>query len=161
MLATTLSVALSIFIIKLHYQPPLPLPPEWLRTFVFGYLARFVRMDHGKRLSSLVAKKPPVCIALPEETDEHCPNSPNTTSTTTMPNNEHFELLNDARRRKSRCLRSPTSDAASTAGEVDEPNEWKLIAQVLDRLFFITFLIILLVPTSIILGFVRLLKPKL
>jgi len=39
--------------------------------------------------------------------------------------------------------------------------EWTRVAEVLDRLFFFIFMVLLLVPTVTILGFVRLFKPEL
>jgi len=39
--------------------------------------------------------------------------------------------------------------------------EWKKVAEVLDRLFFFLFLALLIIPTTTILGIVRLFKPDL
>jgi len=39
--------------------------------------------------------------------------------------------------------------------------EWTRVAEVLDRFFFFVFMVLLLVPTVTILGFVRLFKPEL
>jgi hypothetical protein len=40
-------------------------------------------------------------------------------------------------------------------------DEWKKVAEVLDRLFFFLFLALLVIPTTTILGVVRLFKPDL
>ena len=50
------------------------------------------------------------------------------------------------------------------AGHVQKPpviNEWRKMAEVLDRFFFWMFLVFLIVPTSSILGIVRMFKPVL
>ena len=66
-------------------------------------------------------------------------------------------------------LRSPTIDSkymneATPLNDMDAPeikNEWKMMAEVMDRFFFLLFLFFLIVPTATILGIVRLFKPEL
>ena len=53
------------------------------------------------------------------------------------------------------------SDAALHASHPILINEWKHMAEILDRFFFWLFLFFLIIPTTTILGFVRLFKPAL
>lgn len=72
----------------------------------------------------------------------------------------------------SNTLRSPsTADPKYSYAQEDTPlgdfglpevkNEWKQMAEVMDRFFFFLFLFFLIVPTATILGIVRLFKPAL
>ena len=68
-----------------------------------------------------------------------------------------------------RSMRSPTIESKYTQedmplNEDDAPeakNEWKQMAEIMDRFFFLLFLFFLIVPTATILGIVRLFKPEL
>ena len=60
---------------------------------------------------------------------------------------------------RSNTLHSITSNVP--AHKVLKMNEWKKLADILDRFLFYMFLVLLIVPTAIILGVVRLFKPEL
>lgn len=64
------------------------------------------------------------------------------------------------------CDRISARCAAASDEELRIPrrrqrDEWKKVAEVLDRLFFFLFLALLVIPTTTILGVVRLFKPDL
>lgn len=73
------------------------------------------------------------------------------------------------RHEHSSSVRSPTieykySNEDTLLNDTDAPdvkNEWKQMAEVMDRFFFFLFLFFLIVPTATILGIVRLFKPEL
>ena len=60
---------------------------------------------------------------------------------------------------RSNTLYSVTSDAHHPRG--GKMNEWKKLADILDRFLFYMFLMFLIIPTATILGIVRLFKPEL
>ena len=53
------------------------------------------------------------------------------------------------------------SDRYVHQGGLEHVNEWHCMAEILDRVFLVVFIIGIVVPTSIILGFIRLFKPEL
>ena len=69
----------------------------------------------------------------------------------------------------SSSVRSPTIESKYTTEDTplngleipEVKNEWKQMAEVMDRFFFLLFLFFLIVPTATILGIVRLFKPEL
>ena len=172
-----MSVAFSVLVVKLHFKTMETRPPYWVRVFVFKYLARAVCLDYRGRMSRLVMssrRKPPRRDATWSETaTEEIRSQTNSHGTLTPDGPENFELLHQRRRMTSdsaaglepagnSSLASPYHGADSEDG-LDKPvlNEWKKMAEVLDRFFFYLFLTFLIVPTATILGLVRLFKPSL
>ncbi len=57
---------------------------------------------------------------------------------------------------------TPVQEVVPNQKEPDlEINEWRQMAEVVDRFFFFMFVVFLIIPTSTILGIVRLFKPEL
>jgi hypothetical protein len=67
----------------------------------------------------------------------------------------------DCDRISSRCAAASDEELAMRLPRKRQRNEWKKVAEVLDRLFFFLFLALLVIPTTTILGVVRLFKPDL
>ncbi len=84
-------------------------------------------------------------------------------------NNVEHDSRCAALHRHSNTVRSPSGDLKcvpeemplSDLGPLEVKNEWKQMAEVMDRFFFFLFLFFLIVPTATILGIVRLFKPEL
>ena len=188
MMVTTLSVAFSVLVIKLHYKSEDVRPPQWLRVLVFRYVARAVCLDQEGRLARHLAG-----VRRPRRDNTWCETI--TTEDIKSQNSmvspdggqENYELLHQRRRMLSidennhdvhepdlpnscqtpmsdqRGLRLPDLQPAydpHVSGDRPVGNEWKKIAEVLDRFFFYLFLIFIIVPTTAILGGVRLFKPS-
>ena len=182
MMITTLSVTCSVIVIKLHYKSTETRPPQWLRVVMFNYLSRVVWMNHNNQLSRLTKLSHRKRDTTWSETaTEEIRSQTNSHGTVTPDGAENFELLHQRRRpaegennvdcrgHANHSVRAqaqahelqPLEDSADVAKGIVVVNEWKKIAEVLDRVFFYLFVIGLIVPTATILGFVRLFKPPL
>ena len=181
MMATTLSVAFSVMVVKIHFKSPQHQPPQWLRIMVFGYLAKLVRISSHNGVTSPKRRNVQRDLTWSETATEELKsqNSHNTLSADAM--QENYELMVQSRRRfvteesnyditscttaQSRAhaqeVNSVEVSATSHMARAREWNEWKQIAEVLDRFFFYLFLVFLIVPTVAILGLMRLFKPEL
>ena len=223
MMVTTLSVALSVLVVKVHFNSPEHPPPQWVRAIAFGCMARITCMSshvhwyrhygnptaRRKRKEALTAvgnirRDVTWSEAATESIKLSRSNSP---GGFTPEGTENIELLHQRRRVQdydndrdggaggvsvrrnstNHCCRHsaqhhthsvvpsdghPVSNLAGLQSRAITPgnkpiqlvpaeNEWRKIAEILDRFFFWLFLVCLIVPTTCILGLVRLFKPAL
>ena len=203
MMVTTLSVAVSVLVIKFHYKSPDYPPPQWARVLVFHYLARLVCMDSHGTLRTLLEKNPSKPrrdvtsltwsgtmtdelsresrdIMSPDGCEQYelmqsnrnlhtGPGYPNIRRNVRESSLNSMDPMDNHPRRKHNgiytrarlSLNEYTDDEQDALEKAKEVNEWKKIAEVLDRVFFYLFLMFLIVPTTTILGVVRLFKPEL
>lgn len=175
MMVTTLSVAFSVLIVKLHYKSEDVRPPQWLRVFVFRYLARAVCLDQDGRLARhLSGVRRPRREATWSETITTEDIKSQNSAVSPDGGHENYELLHQRRRVLSLDENQDGNSLPPSFSEphglhalqryepcLDRPvgNEWKKIAEILDRFFFYLFLVFIIVPTSAILGGMRLFKP--
>lgn len=182
MLATTMSVAFSVMVVNVHFKSPEHRPPQWLRRFIFGYLAKFVCFALHKNILKSSPKRRRVQRDMTgtwSEASSKDLKSQNSHATLTPDPQENYELMIQSR---SKILTDDSNYDVSSAASIQTRtiaqevhhvdltpngyysphfNEWKQIAEVLDRFFFYLFLFFLIVPTFAILGVVRLFKPDL
>jgi hypothetical protein len=174
MLVTTLSVAFSVIVVKIHFKSPEHRPPMWLRKFIYGYLSKLVCISIHKSLKPKPRVKRDTTWSETLTDDLRSQNSHSAALTPDPPApTENYELMAHAHIRRKIINDDPSFDVTSAgslgtripAQEVHvhsaSPNEWRQIAEVLDRFFFYSFLFFLIVPTCAILGLVRLFKPEL
>lgn len=185
MMVTTCAVALSVLVIKIHFMTPEYKPPGWLRFLAFRMLARLLCMSYHRKMydASLKKRQRDMTWETAGTDDLKSQNS-----TLTPDGIENFELLHARRRVTSSetdaaanadCNETVTSSSLhvhhpgaramhSHGNDVHHPcdnpfgvhyNEWKRIAEIIDRFFFWLFLTCIILPTASILGFVRLFKP--
>ena len=175
MMATTIAVALSVVVIKLNYKSPETRPPRWVRYIILNCMSKLVgigtsnRKYHKKSGNDCNKVYHSRKTSWRESLDEKNHHS-NRSVSFSAPEDVEVELLNNTitnvmDNTHMDSTRSPSMRSRKvTLAEIEDippRNEWKEMADILDRFFFWLFLIGLIVPTASILGFVRLFKPKL
>lgn len=151
MMANTIAVAMAVLVIRMHFRSADHAPPSWLRTLILVYIARLIgwplECEPETAVKKIKKKKKDSDQIVWTETIES-----SLTLRASNHNNEserpveHLELLTPAH--------SSTSN-----GKVK--NDWKLMAEIMDKFFFYLFLFFLIAPTVVILVVVKLFKPQL
>lgn len=198
MMITTLAVAFSVLVIKLHFKSTEHPPPQWLRVLAFKHLARMTCLDSRGNFRALL--KPRVPTYLPREktatsilsdhimtpsvdsvlaqpstnmemrrrggVEDHddvfmTSNSLEIGETLPEPARCRLESLYPGRYSRTESFMCANCKTCQWRLATPRANEWQKIAEVLDRLFFFFFCLAILIPTSFILGVVRLFKPEL
>ena len=178
MIMTVLSVAMSVLVLRLFYRGFENPPPRWLKWLLFSVISKMIGMKIKVR--ECCESKPYAKI----HRNSHDIGKNKVGSTVDYSNHKN----NSNRERNSstgrKCIETNADESengypvcqhhlagvgdtnceASLCGsyQCDHAEEdWKLVATVVDRFFFWFFLVCTIIPTSIILGVVRLFKPQL
>ena len=101
MMATTLSVAFSVMVVKIHFKSPENRPPQWLRIVVFRYLAKLVCISNYKSTLKHSPKRRRVQrdITWSDTCAEEIKSQTNSHGTISPDVHENYELTSQSRRR--------------------------------------------------------------
>ncbi|ELT93061.1 hypothetical protein CAPTEDRAFT_146658, partial [Capitella teleta] len=125
MAITTLSMVLTVFVLNLHYVSGERPVPRWIRRLVLHYIGHLLGISGRK--------------------DEFRPQpTPSAVTVQTELNGEHNIVASAS----STLLQLKSK--ASEERAPDYTKDWKLVAEVLDRLFFWLFLLAILITTLIL-----------
>ncbi|CAD5119463.1 DgyrCDS8069 [Dimorphilus gyrociliatus] len=151
MMANTIAVAMAVLVIRMHFRSADHAPPNWLRTLILVYIARLIGWPLECEAETAVKKirkkkKESDQIVWTETIESSLTLRASNHNNETERPGEHLELL------------TPVHPTTSN-GKVK--NDWKLMAEIMDKFFFYLFLFFLIAPTVVILVVVKLFKPQL
>lgn len=141
MAITTLSMVLTVFILNLHHITDRPVP-RWVRKLVLVYLGRILGFCRDDVLHFLNSHPTSYQPATPKSNHRNKGDSLN-------------NIHSNGVRKESDINAQPLLDSNEKQIQLEDAKndhikEWKLVAEVLDRLFFWLFLLAILVTTLIL-----------
>ena len=151
MAITTLSMVLTVFVLNLHHVSDKPVPP-WAKKLVFLYLARMLGMCHlssaylresrarrsCQRANHLYQRTSAILAAQEADAEERAA----IMEMQSRPLNGTPESRVTANKN--------TEKKSDNAENEDFAKDWKLMAEVFDRLFFWLFLLAILISTLVL-----------
>lgn len=166
MAMTSLSIILTVFVLQLHHvSPHQKKVPKWLRVIMFEIIARLVRMrSNVKQLQGhdSSTRQEDICLStFMESRDEKNCNGSLRPHQGTVSRTRYFDKhgQRETKDKITNHLKILISKQDSEEEYQDVVNQWRLVAQIMDRFLFWLFLIGSTISTIIILVFLPMGKP--
>ncbi|XP_064608997.1 neuronal acetylcholine receptor subunit alpha-10-like [Liolophura sinensis] len=166
MAMTSLSIILTVFVLQLHHvSPHQKRVPKWLRVIMFEIIARLVCMrSNVKQLQGhdSSARQDDICLStFMESRDEKNCNGSLRHHQGTVSRTRYFGKhgQRETKDKITNHLKILISKQDSEEEYQDVVNQWRLVAQIMDRFLFWLFLIGSTISTIIILVFLPMGKP--
>ena len=147
MAITTLSMVVTVIVLNLHQVSDKPIPP-WVEKIVFLYLARMLCM-HRLNTSYVQRSRDRVSCQEVDVSDQHVPASLTVQDAGTTERTATMEMQSGATDSEVIAKIKPQHHSANRETQ-DFSKDWKILADVLDRLFFCLFLLAILICTIVL-----------